>query len=83
MQLMKIRMIRQSGLSKGNLLIIREVHEIVNRVRSWVTRTGIATNRAASRGEAFSRSIVDLVSCSIAATLVGVVEANPVSNIMG
>ena len=54
----------------------------MNRVYSRATRAGIATNRTANRGEAFSRSVVDLVPCTIATALVGVVEAKPMSDIM-
>ena len=67
---------------ENSLLVVRVVHEVVNRVYSRATRAGIATNRTANRGEAFSRSVVDLVPCTIATALVGVVEAKPMSDIM-
>ena len=67
---------------ENNLLVVGEIHEIVNRVYSWATRAGIAAGGTAGRGETFSRGIVDLVPCTITTTLIGVVEANPVSDIM-
>ena len=68
---------------KGNLLIIRKIHEVVNRVKSWIIGTAITRQRATICWYAFRWSVVDLIASPMAATLEGVIEANPVSDLMG
>ena len=64
----------------GNVLIIGEVHEVVDRILSRVTGTGITFDRTASCRYGFGRGVVDLVARAITTTLEGVVETNPVSD---
>ena len=66
----------------GNVLIIGEVHKVVDRVLAWVTRTSITFDRTASCRYGFGRGVVDLVTRAITTTLEGVVETNPVTSFM-
>ncbi len=46
-------------------------------------RAGVAAGGAAGRGGRLSRGVADLVSRTAAAALEGVVQADPVTNLMG
>src|SRR5262249_35211036 len=60
--------------------VVAVIHEVLNRIQTWLSWTRISGRRTAARRRSFSGSIVNLISRIFAATLKCVKQSEPMSH---
>lgn len=74
--------IYKSRWEEGNILI-RVIHIVVDRIKTSLARARVTAGRAATGSGSLGRGISDVIAVAGAAALEGVVETEPVADLVG
>ena len=79
-----VEALRLTGSELVHAAIVGVIHEVVNGIGASGVRAGLGVVGGASKGSILlGGSVSDLITLTVASTLEGVVETDPVANFVG